>query len=246
MIEPGLHRLDEAQLTRLARALARADFPEPITRSGLMLAKLGDLELNLEALIGRSKALALAILSVLLRERAERPQVHARLTWSGPDTSASGTRAPYESLQELIARAERSLFCTGLSLARDARLLSSLHAAQRGQGLDVTIVVSESAAVSGRQALLASATALFLERLPWPRLLVPDPARLSANLPVCTIVDERRVLLLSGAAAAIEPPEHDVCAGVLVDGASLASALRAQFDGLLESGALWLLEPSGS
>jgi hypothetical protein len=243
MLEPGLHRLDEAQLTRLARALARGDFPEPITRAGLMLAKLGDLELNVEALIGRPKAMALAILSVLLRERAQRPQLHARLTWSGPTSNASAPRTPYESLQELIARAESSLFCSGLVLARDARLLSALHAAQRGNGLAVTVVLAEPAALSGKAHVLAAATELFLARLPWPRLLVPDPARLRPNLPHCSIVDERQVLLLSGAAPAIEPDERDVCAGVLLDSPNLARELRAQFDALLADGTLWLLEP---
>ncbi|MEY4582762.1 MAG: hypothetical protein RL701_7465, partial [Pseudomonadota bacterium] len=131
----GIHSLPDAELLRLAKAVARADFKEPVSRASLVLAKFGHLEGELEALMGHTKRAALAIIGAILRERQRAPGTRSGAAWAGPAPTGQGTRAPYDLLLELIATAEKSVLFTGVDLQRDARLMRSLHAAQRGREL---------------------------------------------------------------------------------------------------------------
>jgi hypothetical protein len=234
----GLHRLSEADLTRLARAIARESMPLPITRAGLVLAQFGHLEGELDTLVGHDRKTALAIVSAVLRERGHRASGGASLAWSGPALTGAGARAPYELLIELIATAERSIMFTGVELVRDARLLRSLHAAQRGRALQVKLLLAASDASLDNQGLLAQALALFHEHTPWPELYVPDRARMLGPMPVCMLADKCRGLLLAGAPAEPELDERLVCAGFLLEHADVVAALQSQWEVLIESDAL--------
>ena len=48
----GIHALPTAELLRLARAIARADFTEKVSRAALVLAKFGHLESELDVIVG--------------------------------------------------------------------------------------------------------------------------------------------------------------------------------------------------
>jgi hypothetical protein len=234
----GLHKVSSAELVRLVRAIAREDFADPVTRAALVLAKFGHLEDQLDALVGRDKAAATAILSAVLHERSSAPARAVTGVWSGPAPTGQGTRDVYDSLLELIATAEQSLLLTGADLERDARLLRSLHSAQRGRSLHAVVVLSGAAAEVDRSALEELARELFQERLPWPELYVPDVARVRSAIPVALLADHKRALILSGAPPAIEAEDYELTQGVLVEDDAVVTALWAQWQVLIDGAAL--------
>jgi hypothetical protein len=237
----GIHGLPNAELLRLVRAIAREDFAEKVSRAALVLAKFGHLESELDVLVGHDKRAALAIVTAILRERERVPAFRANVTWSGPHPSGQGTREPYELLVELIATAERSVLFTGVDLTRDARLLRSLHAAQRGRELQVDVVLAQPGAA---QAALAAD--LFGGFKPWPTLYVPDLARIQGVVPQCLITDGARFVVLAGAAPEVEAPDTCVTTGVLVEDAHAVLALHAQWRTLIDTGALLPLSAAES
>jgi hypothetical protein len=240
----AIHDLSSVELQRLVRAIARADFTEPVSRGGLVLAKFGHLESELDALVGHSKRAALAIIAAILREREKAPAGRSTAVWSGPPPSGQGTRAPYDLLVELIATAGESVLFTGVDLQRDARLLRSLHAAQRGRSLQVVVVLAEP-----QLALAQQAEELFATFRPWPELYAPEPARLRSVLPLCLLTDRTRGVVLAGAPPEVEAPDEHVTAGILIDDPASITALYAQWQLLIDTGALTPLqaaEPTSS
>lgn len=237
----GIHALPSAELVRLARAIAREDFSEKVSRAALVLAKFGHLEGELDALVGHEKRAALAIVAAILRERERAPAFRANVSWSGPHPTGQGTREPYELLVELVATAERSVLFAGVDLERDARLLRSLHAAQRGRSLEVSLILARPGADQ-----VVSAAELFATFQPWPALYAPDPARIQGPLPLCFLSDEVRFVVMAGAAPEVEAPDTRVTTGVLVEDAHAAAALHAQWRMLIDTGALLPLSAAES
>jgi hypothetical protein len=233
MTASGIHSLPNAELLRLAKAIARADFAERVSRAALVLAKFGHLEGELELLMGHEKRAALAIIGAILRERERAPAFRASVAWAGPHPTGQGTREPYELLVELIATAERSVLFAGVDLERDARLLRSLHAAQRGRSLEVNLILAQP-----DPAYAERASDLFRSFLPWPNLYVPDVQRVEVPLPQCLVADETRGVLLAGAPPAVEAPDNNVTAGILLEDPHGATALYAQWRLLIDTGAL--------
>ncbi len=240
----GLHQVSDEDLTRLLRALAREGFGAQVTRKALVLHKLGHLEGELDVLVGHERKAAIAIVSSVLLERKHRPTARAQLLWAGPRPTGEGSRDPYEALQELIATAERELMWAGVDLDLDARLLRSLHAAQRGRGLSVTLVLAELRDEE-RSAVRAKAESLFQRRLPLPEIYAPTSERLVSPLPRCMIADMSSMVLLTGAPVLVEPDESAVCSGVLVAEPGCATGLLAQHRVMIDTGTLLRLELSG-
>jgi len=240
-----LNALPDADLLRLARAIARADFAEPISRAALALAKLGHLESQLETLLGHSKRAALAIVGAILRERQRSVTTsRAVVAWDGPAPTGQGTRAPYEVMIELIATAERELLFTGVDLQRDARLLRSLHAAQRGRELQAVVILAAPVTQLDAPAHTAHfersaelARELFGSFKPWPLLYYPRPA-LRGTLPQCLLADRARGLLLAGAPPEVEASEQVLTAGISLEDATCIAALYAQWQLLIDTGAM--------
>lgn len=66
----GVTRVPSDELKRLLKALHRGLLRTPITRSGLIEAAFGHLEAELDAVVGRDKAAAQALIVCVLAERA--------------------------------------------------------------------------------------------------------------------------------------------------------------------------------
>jgi hypothetical protein len=230
----GLHQINTEELTELMRAIARDQLVQPITRSSVLLSKWGHREAHLDALIGQSKTVSLAILAAVLRERQNTASTGGQLVWSGPPPSGSGTRAPYDVLLDLIATAQTSLWFCGAQLHRDARALSALHAAQRGRSLTARVILAETAEPA---ALQAEADALFRQARPRPTLYRPQPEHVHAQLPLCLLADARRGLILAGAAATPEASDQAISAGYVLDDPRLVNELQIQWQLLIDSGA---------
>jgi len=230
---PNIHMLPDRELVRLAGAIVREDFADPVSRGALVLAKFGHLEAELDALVGHSKRAALAIIRAILGERKQVSAARAQAVWSGPAPTGQGTREPYELLMELIATAERSVVFTGVDLEREARLLKSLHAAQRGRGLQVTLVLAEGDADPTR-----TAAELFGPWKPWPALFVSDPARTRGAVPFSLLTDDARGAVITGTTPCVEAPDHALTAGLLIENAGVIQALCAQWQLMIDTGAL--------
>lgn len=235
----GIHGLQDPELLRLLKAIAREDFTEPVSRAALVLAKFGHLEGELEALMGHTKRAAIAIVSAILRERQRTQGSRAGIAWAGPPPTGPGTRAPYDVLVELIATAERSVLFTGVELARDARLLRSLHAAQRGRELEVKVILG-----SADESTAQAADDLFGSFKPWPALYVLNNDRVRGPLPHCLLTDQVRGVVMAGAPPEVESPDSDVTAGILLEDGPAITALYAQWQVLIESGSVIPLTPA--
>lgn len=66
----GMHRITSDELKRLLRALHRGALSSPITRASLIEKGFGNLEGDLEHLVGRDTASARALIAAVLGERA--------------------------------------------------------------------------------------------------------------------------------------------------------------------------------
>jgi hypothetical protein len=241
---PGLTQVPDAALVRLLRVVWRDQLTFPISRAGLLLARVGSLDGQLEVLIGQSKSAAVAILSAVLHERRRRGSAQAtRVVWSGPPPSGADALRADSVLAELIATAERSLLFTGADLRRDERALRSMHAAQRGRALALRVVLA-AGQHDDRTHLSAQVQALFHGSGPAPAVYVPDPAQLRGELPMCLVADGERAVVFAGTPPELESDEGSVTAGLSITDAQAASALEAQWQSLIDSAALVLLSAS--
>jgi hypothetical protein len=232
----GLQHVPEAELVRLLRAIWREQLSFPITRAGLLLAKVGSLESHFDALVGQNKSAAVAILSAVLHERRHRSSARAvGLVWAGPPPSGSSARAPFNVMSELIATAERSVLFTGADLLRDDRTLRSLHAAMRGRSLAVRVVLAGHEDV---RRLVTQADALFHGNGPRPTVYVPDPEQLRGTAAQCLVVDSERGVLFAGAAPELEADDRKLTLGLSVHDANALGALESEWQSLIDSGAL--------
>lgn len=190
----GLHRVSDDELRRLVRALYRGHLACPVTRAGLVIAQFGDLEGHLNALIGRDRAAALAVIHAVLAEREAAHSTPARsaqdaeLLWRGPRPVGSAVREPLELVQDWLARAERRVLWSGVPAGARHKVFQTLHAAQRGRSLEVQLIVRGTVAATG--VFLAEN---FFHGEPRPRCLAADPG--SIQPPCCLIVDDLRALL---------------------------------------------------
>ncbi|MEY4579664.1 MAG: hypothetical protein RL701_4367, partial [Pseudomonadota bacterium] len=141
-------------------------------------------------------------------------------------------------LLELIATAEKSVLFTGVDLQRDARLMRSLHAAQRGRELEVRIVLVVLATPEERAEQARLADELFATFKPWPELYVAVTGRLLGPLPQCLLVDRNRGVVLAGMPPEVEGPDEAVTAGLLLEESPAMTALYAQWQLLIDAGAL--------
>lgn len=74
----GMHRVSTEELKRLLRALHRGAISSPVSRWSLIEKAFGNIEGNLEHLIGRDTAAAKAVIFAVLEERAAWEQKLAR------------------------------------------------------------------------------------------------------------------------------------------------------------------------
>jgi hypothetical protein len=238
---PGLHRVPEADLVRLLKAVSREQMPLPITRAGLLLAQFASIEAHLDSLVGQSKQAAIALLAAIVRERRQRPSHAVSLAWDGPAPSGAGSRPPRDVLVELIATAHQSVLFSGVVLERDRALLRSLHAAMQGRNLEVRVVLAAVDPLE-RASLGALVRELFHDPAFCGTFYVPDSKRVRGAMPFCMLVDHRRGFLLAGAPPEVESDDRCITAGFLIDHADTVVALEAQWQTLVHTTALLLLD----
>lgn len=232
----GLHHVATDDLHKVLRAIHRDHLLFPITRGGLVLARFGDLEAHLSALVGLDRAAALAVLMSVLGERSERQtatqstaQRGCELAFRGAVVPGDGRREPVDHVRELLATAEHSVVWAGIPAASRSRVLTTLHAAQRGRGLDVRLFVTGE-----RQEVEAFRRESFPHGEPRPRCHVVPPG--GALPPACLVVDNNVALLFNQPGEGLESEDDDgLGAAFVAYDKALASSLTAHLEAAMET-----------
>lgn len=238
--EHGLHRVSNAELTRLLRALHRGALPAPITRASLIEKAFGHVEADLDLLVGRDLAAAKALIMAVLGERGDTREIAASrrgqtsLVYMAPPSPGTRSRDLVEQLRELLASATESAHIMGLRTDDDRGLLRTAGALMAGRDARVRLVFEGHDApdpVQDVRTFVGQRLPNASERL---ELYVSKQARLGARV---AVVDGKRVLVTSGDLTAREE-DGTIDVGVLVEDSALAEALEDEWRKLLALGAV--------
>ena len=219
--------------------------PDDCAAVGAYLARL--------AADGFTAAQTGTLLRALAEERARAQAVGDRvgLVWTGPEGAGAASRDTAVVMGELFACAETSILVAGFALHRGRVVLAALaqRMAARPQ-LRVRLFLN----VHRRRGDTASPAELlrrFREgflRQDWPPGPMPqvfyDPRSVALPPPTppalhakCVVVDDR-IAFVTSANLTEAAQQRNIEAGVLIGDELFARAVRAQFDGLVEGGAL--------
>jgi phosphatidylserine/phosphatidylglycerophosphate/cardiolipin synthase-like enzyme len=193
------------------------------------------------------------LLRTLAEERARTQAVGDRvsLVWTGPEGTGAASRDTAVVMGELFASAEASILVAGFALHRGLVVLSALaqRMAERPR-LRVRLFLNVHRPY-GDTASPAELLRRFRERFvqkDWPSGPMPqvfyDPRSIALPPPTppslhakCVVVDDR-IAFVTSANLTEAAQQRNIEAGVLIEDEMFARALRAQFDGLVESGGL--------
>jgi phosphatidylserine/phosphatidylglycerophosphate/cardiolipin synthase-like enzyme len=215
-----LTRYSTAELERLLAICERQRLTFPLSRLALQSEGLGAFVEALEALNGLGPANVPMLLRAVLQERRARPP--PELVWTGPEARGSTARDTAVVLADLFTRATTRVLLAGFAFDHAEEVLAPLHAAlQRG--------------VSARVFADATVADEFLRQHwpfgpPFPEVFgfVPNPGVFASLHAKCVVVDGRWVFATS-ANFTNRGQSRNVEVGLLVDDASVATALEAQF-----------------
>lgn len=216
-----LSTLATDDLERLRDALVGRRLGQPVSAIGLRAE-------GLEGLVPLAASLSVVVdlvpvISAVLAERRARP-ASPELVWTGPESRSSGARDTAILLDELFARASRSVLLVGFAFDHGAQVLKPVHDAMT-RGVNCRVYADQQAAEG------------FI-RDHWPfGPPFPEVYSFSAAEGVfaslhakCVVVDSRWVLITS-ANFTDRGQTRNVEVGVLLDDARLAAVLEAQFVG---------------
>lgn len=232
MAEHGLHRVSDAELKRLLKALHQGALRSPITRSNLIEAAFGHVEADLDSLIGMDVAAAQALVIALANERKGRRGLSLELQWMAPSAPGTASRDVLDLVKDLLSSAEKTVQVLGLRLDDSATITRSLRALIGGREVRCGVVLDLHDEAAPEQAARE-----FLE------LNFPDRHR--PELSYCTfpvrgralVVDAHCTLMTSGQLSATdETPGLD--AGLVVRDDALAARLLQEWERLVVVGAV--------
>lgn len=242
-----LRSVATAVLERLRHALASAQLRTPVDRAALIGQGVRHGVEALEAaLAGHGSAACIAILDAVLAERAT-PRPVPELVWTGPEAPAGTARDTKVVLRSLLAGARERVVLAGYSFDHAEDVLAPLHAVMRDHGVTVHAFVDipQLARGSSPEAHLEGCLRGFLATS-WPfgpplpqlycdrRALVPGPPYSSLHAK-CVVVDGLRALV-SSANFTQRGQERNIEVGVLIEDATFAEFLSAQWMRLVDSG----------
>ncbi|MDP1571943.1 MAG: DISARM system phospholipase D-like protein DrmC [Vicinamibacterales bacterium] len=224
-------------LTRFAIERVASCPPEVVTTM-VALAGEGMAPAHLALLLDEAAAAA---------EAAMNGQTFTELVWTGPEGTASHSRDTAVVVEELFARAERSVLVSSFVVRGGATVFKPLAArmAERPE-LHVRLflhVGREWKDTRDESELLREFAAAFASQWKWPqrpevfydpRTVAADPAARAAWHAKCVLVDDELAFVTS-ANFTEWAQQRNVEAGVLVRSRHLAGQLRGQFEGLVQT-----------
>lgn len=247
---PGadLSQVSTSMLERLRQELAEGRLKTPLHRASLVgLGVKHQLDALLNALSGHKTAACLAILDVILAERAQR-KPSPELVWTGPEASAATARDTAVVLKQLFEQAQTRVVLAGYSFDHARDVLQPLHTAMATRGVETYFFVNIPQAgklhsppeLHARQALADFRTRSWPFGPPYPRVfydkraLLPGPPWSSLHAK-CVAVDGLRAFV-SSANFTERGQERNIEVGVLVEERAFAQFLMTQWLSLIEAG----------
>jgi hypothetical protein len=232
----GMTRVSTEDLLRLLKALHRGTLHEPVTRSALIAGAFGHAEGGLGAIVGRDVASAIAIVAAVLAEREHARANKLDLVHQGPAVPGSRSRSIVDHVLELLASATTAIDICGLIPGEAPRFGRTLTALIEARQLRARFIfacpATEDPAAQIRAFMTGAGLPSGVEAWWSPR------AQIRARV---VVVDESRTLITSGELTSTEA-DDTLDAGVVVDDLALARALREEWEKLIRSGALNLVE----
>jgi hypothetical protein len=150
----GLHRLPVEELKRLLRALHKGALPSPVTRSALIEKAFGNIEGNLDSVVGRDVESAKAMIAAVLAERGPSQSSPAELVYMGVASPGTRSRDLLEQVRELLTSATQSLELYGLVPGEPSRvLLRSVSSVCEGRGVAARLVFDQVQTAEARSSL---------------------------------------------------------------------------------------------
>lgn len=235
-------------LERLRAAMAAGTLPTPLDRPALLAFGVkNQLDALEQVLVGHQAPACLAILDVVLAERAARKPA-PELVWTGPEGAGATARDTAVVLRSLFEGAREHVILAGYSFDHAHDVLAPLHAGMRDHGVEATFFVDVPQTgkhLTDPNAYVAEHLGGFL-RGNWPfgpplpqiyydrRALIPGPPYSSLHAK-CVTVDGLRAFV-SSANFTQRGQERNIEVGVLIDDPVFASGLAGQWMGLVEGG----------
>jgi phosphatidylserine/phosphatidylglycerophosphate/cardiolipin synthase-like enzyme len=222
---------------------------------GIVEGVVGDLvALSAEGMAPAHIGLMLSLLADE-RESVQGQADRVELVWTGPELGPTASRDTAVVVRELFDRAERNVLLAGFAIYNGREIFDRLAAnIDRNPSLDVKMFLNISRS-PGDDRTEAQIVTGFRQRFMeehWPgqrppelyhdpRALSPDPARRAVLHAKCVVVDDRWSFITS-ANFTEAAQDRNIEAGVLIEDAVLAGALRGQFLTLSRVGVLRRME----
>ena len=245
----NLAEVSTSALERIRDAIAGHNLTTPLTRAGLVSFGIRhQLDALTAALSGHSRQACLAILDVVLAERAKHNTPAPELVWTGPEGHGATARDTAIVLRELFESARDQVILAGYSFRNATDVLAPLHRAMVDHGLSTTFFVNiEQAAIltspperHADHQLANFNTTIWPFGPPYPRVyydkraLEPGPPFASLHAK-CVVVDGERAFV-SSANFTLRGQERNIEVGVRIDNQQFALHLARQWLSLVEAG----------
>lgn len=247
MTSLGLKLTSTTVLSQLREALESGRLRAPLSRASLVgFGIRHQLDALESVLAGEPEPVCKKLLEVALAERdGRRPP--PELVWTGPERSMGAARDTAVVLRALFEGARRSVILAGYSFDHAHEVLAPLQASMLQHPIDVRFFVDVPQIERGQDpgAHLHHHLGKFLQENwpftpPFPRIfhdnraLHPGPPWCSLHAK-CVVVDGEKAFV-SSANFTQRGQERNIEVGVLIEDATFAGYLAAQWMGLIEAG----------
>lgn len=241
----GLTSVALPDLVHLLRLVESGQVSVPLGAAALQAAGLGHVWEQAPWLAGLDRAGVEALLRAVAEERIGRPVPRLDLVWTGPEPLVSTARDTAVVVRELFAKARQSVIVGGYAFDAGADIFRPLFEAMRDRGVvaSVFLHIEDQPGVSPDAVAHAAVADFFARNWPFgpprptvyydPRTLAPH-SRVSLHAK-CVAVDDRWALVTS-ANFTDRGQTRNIEAGVLVEDRAFATALAAQWRGLVDTG----------
>jgi len=244
-VTAGLTSVSLPDLLHLLRLIASGQASAPVGAAALQAAGLGHVWEQAPWLAGLDRAGLEALLRAVVEERTTRPVPRLDLVWTGPEASVSSARDTAVVVHELFAKATQTVIVGGYVFDGGADIFRPLFEAMRDRCVQASVFlhVEDEPGASPEAVARAAVENFFARNWPFgpprptvyydPRTLAPH-SRVSLHAK-CVAVDDRWALVTS-ANFTDRGQTRNIEAGVLVEDRAFATALAAQWRGLIDTG----------
>ena len=241
----GLTTVSRPDLEMLLREMELGRLECPLQEAGLMASGLGHLLGRLESLNGLDRRGIEAILRATLAERDLRP-TSPDLVWTGREPSVSEARDTAVVVRQLFSKARQSVIVAGYSFDHGAEILRPLHEIMVEHGVEALLFLNVDGDArtedEAGQVAWEAVDAFLAENWPFgepcPKVYYdPRTAMYGSGVSLhakCVVVDDRYALV--GSANFTDRGQtRSIEVGALIDDEDFASALSAQWRGLISA-----------